>query len=137
MGRVIELRAKQSNLRSVPVDLFALRWRIRLMNGVEITSSFLPEFRYPSIRETMRDYADQVDRLFIDGKHRFTGVLQTFLECPGDSLLDWTFKGISGGGRNINAVIGIEVRDREGNSYLMLRDGNAHIEEKNHVANDN
>lgn len=141
MGKLIELSIKRTKMEKLPIEpIWSLRWRIIAENGIQVTSSWLPETRYPSIRETLQEFGGNIRGLFIDGKHGASGEITNFLRCPGAEVASLTFKamGISGS-RGPSPVIGIEVEDVDGVKYLVLRDGTVFVEERTpaDVANNN
>lgn len=139
MGTLVDLNARICSLQKLPVNLWSLRWRIITRTGMHITSAWLPETEYPSIKKTLHEFAGHVEALFIDGRHNFEKQSATFLRCPGDALASLSYKMLHSALSGRQAIIGIEVEDVEGTRYLVLRDGNVHIEERKgeHVANDN
>lgn len=138
MGSVIELKAKPSRLDKVPVALWSLRWRIVTDSGLQITSAFLPETKYPSIESTLREFAGRIESVFIDGRHMYEKQASTFLRCPGDVFASLSYKALHNAISGRQATIGIEVEDVEGTRYLVLRDGTVYVEERKaeYVAND-
>lgn len=138
-AKVIQLNAPTKELRAVPLDLWKLRWRIQSVDGVTLASSWLPETRYPSLSETLKEFADRIGKVYIDGIHRHTGEKQTLLTCSGWGFVGLSYKAfmLATSGRTV--VGGLEVETVEGTRYLVLRDGTVHVEERKtkHVANDN
>lgn len=138
MGKLIELHVKQSEMLRLPAHLWALRWRIITETGLVITSSWTPETRYPSIRETVREFGGRIEKVIIEGKNLATREVTPFLSCPGDEFGLLSFKAMGITGQPGVAVIGIEVEDVDGIKYLVLRDGTVFVEERAvDVANNN
>jgi hypothetical protein len=139
MGAVIELNAAKARLASMPANIWALRWRIKTITGVEIVSAWTPETRYPSIQGTFLEFGGQIESLYIDGLNYFGQQVTTFARFPGYSLASISYKAMGFVRRGRTNIVGIEVEDIEGLRYLILRDGTIYSEERagGNVANNN
>lgn len=130
MGNLLELNAPLRQLTKTPVHILDLRWRLRAVSGIELKSSYTPEFRYPSLRSIMREFADQIESFFIEGKNVYNGEKTILFSIAGIDLLNVSYKQFlsAGSGRVITG--GIEVESRDGIKYLVLQDGTIHQENK-------
>ena len=125
-AELVRINAAQRPIKSAPVHIFKLRWRITTKNGLTISSSWTPETRYPSFTETMKELEGKIDRVHIDGINIYDKSSITFISCNGSGFKTLSYK--SGFIRGqLPEVIGIEVEDVEGGHYLVLRDGNVNV----------
>jgi hypothetical protein len=139
MGKIIELNPhRQQPVTCCPEDLFALRWRIRLVSGLQVLGPWLPETRYPSLTYTLRDWAGKIDVVYIDGRPRGPGTSMTFVTCPGGAFKGLAYKAFALVGATRVIAGGIELEDERGQRYLVTRDGNVNhsAAEQANVAND-
>lgn len=137
MGKVIALNAPRMVDFDRPPDLvWKLRWRIITGSGLVIAAAWTPETRYPSLSLTLEEFAHTIGSVHVDGINLTTGDKMTFLSCPGDHFAALSYKGHHKFGSSHTIVSGIELRDRDNTTYLVLRDGTVYTEEAQaHVAN--
>lgn len=136
MTNVIKLHVPRNYMDGVnchPEQLFLLRWRLVVADDVSIYGDWTPAWKYPSLSLALSEYADRIERVHIEGLRLSTQIIMTMLTIEGHSFAHINYKA-----GKVNEeepeVIGIQVRDRDGNCYLVLRDG-TYYHEVNHVAN--
>lgn len=125
--------AEPSNVVKMPLGLpkrvFQLRWRLTATDGTVIRSDWTPEVRFPSIRLVMQEFGDRIAEVAIEGKG-FKANGGVFLRADGPLVkgISYKFMGSLNGGKP--EVIGIQLDDVTGRTYLVMRDGNVILEEK-------